>query len=413
MKKILDLLFLLIIVSFAFILWMDFFKERKMAILDLSQETFRQTLVDKEKGQYLGHPATVMLPDGKTILAVYPKGHGGGELVFKRSKDGGRTWSERLLTPKSWKTSKEAPTLYRMQDAAGKERLMLFSGHYPIRQSTSEDNGATWSELKAIGDFGGILAMGSIERLHDGTYLGLFHDDTSLELEQMQTKKARYLELANEKEDFQNLINTKLVPIIEREMETLRAKIGTFKILKLVSNDGGVTWSNPEVIIERKDIDLAEPNMIRSPRGDEIATLFRENSRKKNSHVMFSRDEGMSWTEPRELPWTLTGDRHVAKYIPDGRLVVVFRDMAKNSQTRGDLVAWVGTYKDIVNGREGQYRVRLMDNKGEPKDGGYAGLEVLPDGTLVATSYGRWEDDQDPYIVSIRFTLGELDEKAP
>jgi hypothetical protein len=31
----------------------------------------------------------VLLEDGRTILAVYPKGHGRGAIVMKRSTDGG------------------------------------------------------------------------------------------------------------------------------------------------------------------------------------------------------------------------------------------------------------------------------------------------------------------------------------
>ncbi len=60
---------------------------------------------------------------------------------------------------------------------------------------------------------------------------------------------------------------------------------------------------------------------------------------------------------------SLTGDRHTAKYAPDGRLFVSFRDMASGSPCKGDWVGWVGTFEDIVKGRDGQYRIRLMDNK--------------------------------------------------
>ena len=59
--------------------------------LDLAQQKHRQVIVDREKGQYLGHPTTVLLEDGKTILIVYPKGHGKGGIVYKRSVDGGKT----------------------------------------------------------------------------------------------------------------------------------------------------------------------------------------------------------------------------------------------------------------------------------------------------------------------------------
>lgn len=60
-------------------------------LIDLSAETERQVIVDREAGQYLGHPTTVLLEDNRTLLTVYPKGHGRGAIVYKRSEDGGLT----------------------------------------------------------------------------------------------------------------------------------------------------------------------------------------------------------------------------------------------------------------------------------------------------------------------------------
>jgi hypothetical protein len=342
-------------------------------LIDLAGQKERQVVVDREAGQYLGHPTTVLLEDGKTMLAVYPKGHGKGAIVLKRSEDGGRTWSERLPVPENWATSLETPTIHRVVDPDGKKRLILFSGLYPIRMASSEDDGRTWTPLKPIGDFGGIVAMGSVERLKNGDYLALFHDD------------GRFFKNEGEATDF--------------------------RVYKTVSHDGGRTWDAPEVIAERTDADLCEPGLIRSPDGTQIAVLLRENSRKHNSFVIFSDDEGKTWTTPRELPGALTGDRHVGKYAPDGRLFLSFRDMTHESPTRGDWVGWVGTYDDIVAGREGQYRVRLMDNTHQV-DCAYPGVEVLPDGTFVVTTYGHWDKSEPPYIVSVRFTLPELDRLA-
>jgi len=95
----------------------------RIPVIDLDNETFRQVVVDKEEGQFLGHVTTVVLEDGKTILAVYPKGHGRGEIVNRRSTDGGLTWSDRIVVPESWKTSLEVPTIYRVLDPQGKRRV--------------------------------------------------------------------------------------------------------------------------------------------------------------------------------------------------------------------------------------------------------------------------------------------------
>ena len=343
-------------------------------LIDLAGQRHRRVIVDKEKGQYLGHPTTVLLEDNKTMIAVYPKGHGCGAIVMKRSIDAGLTWSARLPVPDNWSTSKEVPTIHRVIDPQGVKRLILFSGLYPIRMSVSEDDGTTWTPLKPIGDFGGIVTMSCVERLKDGKYMALFHDD------------GRFLRG--------------------------KGKRTKFQVLKIVSKDGGLTWSRPVVIVEHPSAHLCEPGLVRSPDGSQMAVLLRENSRRLNSFVIFSDDEGETWSKPRELSGALTGDRHVARYAPDGRLVVTFRDMAHDSPTKGDFVAWVGTYRDIVNLCKGQYRVRLLDNQGRPGDTGYAGLELLPDGTFVSTTYCVLEKGQQPLVVSVRFSVDEIDRAA-
>jgi hypothetical protein len=346
----------------------------RLVVVDLAADTARQVVVDRESGQYLGHPTTVLLADGRTILCVYPKGHGKGAIVYKRSADGGRTWSPRLPTPPSWATSLETPTIYRATDRRGRERLLLFSGLHPIREAVSEDQGATWSELRPIGDYGGIVAMASLVALRDGSHLAMFHDD------------GRFFR-AHGRAD------------------------GVFRVYQVRSADGGRTWQTPRVVCESGEVHLCEPGVVRSPDGGTLAALLRENRRVKNSHVIFSRDEAATWTAPREMPASLTGDRHVLRFAQDGRLVATFRDMGADSPTRGDWIAWVGSWRDLAEGRPGQYRIRLMKNH-DGTDCAYAGLELLPDGAFVATTYGHWTAGEPPYVVSVRFTLEETDARA-
>ncbi len=42
-------------------------------LIDLSHEIDRQVIVDREPDQYLGHPSTVLLEDGRTMIAVLPQ----------------------------------------------------------------------------------------------------------------------------------------------------------------------------------------------------------------------------------------------------------------------------------------------------------------------------------------------------
>jgi hypothetical protein len=98
----------------------------------------------------------------------------------------------------------------------------------------------------------------------------------------------------------------------------------------------------------------------------------------------------------------LTGDRHVGHYAPDGRLFITFRDTALESASQGDWVGWIGTYQGLIECREGEFRIRLMKNHHQ-WDCGYPGLELLPEGIFVATSYGHWTPGEPPYIISVRF----------
>ena len=345
--------------------------------IDLADDRSRQVVIDREAGQYLGHPTTVLLEDGKTMLCVYPKGHGQGAIVYKRSTDGGRTWSERLAVPENWASSLEVPTIHRVVDSQGKKRLIVWSGLYPARLAVSEDDGESWSPLKKVGDWGGIVVMGFVEPLKaPGHYLAMFHDDGRF-----------FASPAKRKSPVQ------------------------FTLYKTFSKDGGLTWSEPGTVQQDTAVHLCEPGCVRSPDGKQMAVLLRENSRRKNSHVIFSDDDGQSWTEPRALPAALTGDRHTGKYLPDGRLFISFRDTTLDSPTKGDWVAWVGTYDDIVEGREGQYRIRLMDNH-KGGDCAYPGVELLPDGTIVTTTYGHWTAGEQPYVVSVRLKAAEIDQLA-
>jgi len=293
--------------------------------------------------------------------------------VLKRSEDAGLTWSSRLPTPPSWETSQEVPTIYKVRRESGATRLLIFSGLNPIRMAYSEDLGKQWSPLGAIGAFGGIVAMASLERLADNTLMALFHDDG-------------------------RFINSQSKPQNPR----------LFVVYKTLSADDGMTWSAPQPIAMKRDAQLCEPGLVRSPDGKEMAVLLREDSRTFNSFVMFSKNEALSWSAPKEVNPALTGDRHTAKYAPDGRLLVSFRDMQKGSATFGDWVAWVGHYDDLAAGNPGQYRVRLMDNFDED-DCAYPGVEILLDGTFVLTTYGHWTEGEEPYIVSVRLKLDELD----
>ena len=182
--------------------------------------------------------------------------------------------------------------------------------------------------------------------------------------------------------------------------------------MQTVSGDGGVSWSAPRVVAAVEGKDPCEPYVFASPDGTEWCCLMRENTHRGRSLMMFSADEGQTWSEPVDTPWGLTGDRHQGVYAPDGRLVIAFRDRALESPTLGHFVAWVGTYDDIRRGLPGQYRVKLLHSYAGA-DCGYPGMALLRDGTIAATTYIKYRPGPRKHsVVSSRFRIAEIDDRA-
>ena len=144
-----------------------------------------------------------------------------------------------------------------------------------------------------------------------------------------------------------------------------------------------------QVLLDIPGCKPSEPCLIRSPDGKQLLCIMRENNRAMNSWIITSDDEGRTWSKAYQAPAAVSGDRHDATYGSDGRLLIAFRDTAQKSPTRGHFVGWVGTYEDLLNGREGHYCVKLLHSYAGG-DCGYAAVERLPDDTCVATTYVKY-----------------------
>lgn len=334
--------------------------------IDISSQKERHIVIARGTVDlYNGHPTTAMLDDNRTIFCTWSYDHGGKNGFLSVSKDAGLTW-EKLQTPKDWKTSKTCPSIYYLESPSGVKRLFIFSAYPKMTQTYSEDEGKTWTPIKSLGK-ACLMPFTSILKLKDGSYLGMYH----------------------------------------RGLNDLNKSPLT--LWQSISSDGGITWGESTLVGEKEGKSPCEPFVFRSPDGKRLLCVARENQRKGNSLIMFSNNEGKSWSELQEVTWGLTGDRHIIKYAPDGRIVAVFRDMAIDSPTKGHFVAWIGTYNDIINGYSGQYRIKLMHNYAS-QDCGYSGLEILKDGTIIATTYIKYNPGEEKHsIVATRFSLKEMD----
>lgn len=372
--------------------------------------------IEKSPGgnrQYLGQPDMVRTSTGRLITA-YPAGHGKGPIIMKISDDDGETWVEKTNIPTSWVGSQETPTLYVLNLEDGTERIIMITAcpgwgvdsngnRYGWNTSYSDDNGETWNEYKhwyskradkANNDV--IVAMSSLIQLKDenGEYIqkwmGTYHTY-----------------------DYVN-----------------------YKTYLTFDENGNEVWSEPETYLsEYRNIEsryqMCEIGMFRSPDGKRIVGLARSQSHNNPATLIYSDDEGKTWSKPMDLPGSLAGERHKAKYDPiSGRLVITFREIKYDLNNNGvfdgnsDWMAWVGTYEDLMEQNDGEYCFTIAEDWAQsPKSGdtGYTGLVVLEDGTFIMDSYGHWDKEFSEkwgwgnvrtdlcYIKQAKFKLGNIE----
>jgi len=375
-------------------------RDYSIPMLDLAKEDGLFTTVERRRG-YLGHPSSVLLRDGKTLLVAYPDGHGRGNLILRRSVDAGTTWQPLAVTGQR---VEETPVLYRLDLPDGRERILLVTCQprtAVLEWMWSDDRGETWSsrrQWKLEGTKGIIVALASLWTIPGAEpgWRGVFHDFA-----------------------FDNYtVDLRLDPVPggppDLRFEHLRR----------------IDFATPAGRATANRAGLCEAGIVTQPDGGRIALVFRPEKRLTNSMVAFSDDAGLSWTDPRELPGALTGHRHESVVLPDGRTMIFMRDYSplnRGNPSHGDWVAWVGTFADLEAGSEGQYRVRLRRNYGNSTndnigDCGYSGVEVLPDGHVLAVTYGHWDlapnaphphhpDGRGlpPYILQARLDPKQLD----
>lgn len=261
--------------------------------------------------QYFGQPDMIRTKSGRLITS-FPQGHGKGPLIMKISDDDGATWTRKTDIPASWAGSQETPTLYVLNLADGTERIMMITAcpgwgtdsagnRYGWNTSYSDDNGETWTEYRhwqsnrtydnANND--AIVAMASLVQLKDSDgndiqkWMGVYHNYAYV----------------------------------------------NFRTYLTFDENGDEQWSESEPYLAQwRSIESAyqmcEIGMFRSPDGKRIIGLARSQSHNNPATLIYSDDEGETWSKPMDLPGSLAGERHKIAYDPiSGRLLVTFREI--------------------------------------------------------------------------------------
>jgi len=340
--------------------------------------------------RFEAHPSAVMLPDDKTILAFWDIQQAGPCGSAAVSTDAGRTWTridDRL--PKEFSACHDTPRVWRFVDPkTGKGRIRVFASYgtadefdwrgaddRPLAEAMpsvmSEDDGATWKLLPPLGaDFACVIGFSGMVRLDDGSYLGVFSRG-----------------------------------------KNPNGDGGDYRVMGSFSRDGGLTWEKPFVVAEKDGCQFLLPTVFRSPDGKELCCLVGNARRRpdwegvhgETAWACVSTDEGKTWSAPVPTEKGIAGSEHVARVLPDGRVIVAFRQ-------RNALLGWTGSYKALFRRDAEAYEARLVHNYGDDRTVGSPNLFVRKAGEVVVIAHAQFDLHRPmPAIVAMRFETDEIE----
>jgi hypothetical protein len=259
----------------------------------------------RNPGRFTKNPDIIRFASGRMMLVFCDDdqhwAQESSNITTIESTDAGKTWGNpRIVAGANIAAGEErwvTPRLTRLRNG----RLIIICDHddyhyyHEDRPSgiwmwTSDDEGKTWSAPRLTGVPG--IEPGRITELADGTLLMNAH-------------------------------------MVFRD---------NFKLAEFVmrSTDQGLTWKDLTPIAKDRVHNYCEGHILAHSTGV-LACILRENNHSGYpSYVAFSEDLGKTWSRPRPLPFA--GDRPFAGELPDGRVLVTYRNQAGNKGTQ----AWLG-----------------------------------------------------------------------
>jgi BNR repeat-like domain len=254
------------------------------------------------------NPAIAIGPSGNVHVVWYDKASGGFEIYYKRSTDGGSTWSTRKRL--TWSGLSGAPDI--AVDPSGNPHvvwMMGAGGNYEIFYKKSTDGGTTWLASKRLTANAGdsvkpALAVDSFGNPHlaweddtPGNYEIYYKKSTDGGTNWSTSKRltwtsgdARELSITVDLSDNPHVVWYENTP-------------GNYEIYYKRSTDGGAAWS-PAKRLTWTSIDSQYPKIVADTLGNLYVAWQEYIPGNSEIYGIKSKDGGTTWSTIKRLTWT-------------------------------------------------------------------------------------------------------------
>lgn len=309
--------------------------------------------------------------------------------VYFKTKDSRRaSWMFHALKLKNIDSTKSNLRIHNVVSKSNRSQLIAFFGSNQTYSTISKDNNLVWSDPMLVNGF-------NLGKLSEPTYDNL----------------------GNMVSYFCGSHNS---------IQGIESNNAKGVVYKVVSKDGGNTWSVPEYVVRHNvenfdNVSIFETSEKVDGSKSNVKYMLLSSDTPSIPYISRSLDMGKTWSYPKALSSELYGVSHDILIKKEFVYITFKTDVNKNYNGLSDIMLWVGDLKSLYKKNDGKMVVAITNNgkltninESERKlineyTNGYISLYGKKNIYIAAS--GKWDTGHPTYLIGKTVDIRKINKK--